>query len=1175
LKEEDSVKKSNKLTAAVTASVVASTLVAPAAFAASTDFTDIGNSYAKDAINELVEAGILNGVGNGQFNPTGKITRQDFAIILAKALKLDTTEAPANPTFSDVPASHYSYKFVEAAVKAELIAGVGGGNFGLNANLTRQDMAVLFVRALGVETEGLGEKLTFADADKIAGYAKDAVGYVVEAGLMNGMPGNTFAPTGLADRQQVALVTSNFLKHNPDKQDELKVTTATLVDDTTITVNFNKEAEAVAKEDIKVAVKGTGAAVAVESVALSEDKKSATVKVAKLPAGTTFEVSYKGTKSAEVNTPVATQLQVTDVVAVNLKQIEVKFNKEVDATEGVKLANYFVGKEGATAVNVADQTGAKVVLSADGKTAIITLEDGAALGNYTTANKVTVSKSVGLTEDYSKTNVSVSDTVSAAFASVAATGPREITISFSEPINRGVAAGLTVSSFLLDNGAIALDPSSAVYSDADKTLKIKTYADLTEGAHTLKLKSGAANQLLDYNGSSVVPFEQGFTFTKDTTAPTVTVKSSNERSVTLKFSKAVTNVNTANVIFSHSYQGHNQVAGNAAGVVTAGGADEYTITFANPLPPGTSTIYVDYVANTTDANKIKDNYGNVLAPIALQVNTSADVTKPEASAVEFVSSSQVKVTFSEAVLAGSSTDGAENPANYTLKDAAGNAIQVTSAIFDVVGGVTSNKTVVLTTAADAIQGGTYTVEVKNVKDRSVAANKLETVTKSFTATDKVAPKLADLNTAGGTAADSLLLSAKKVRIGFSEPMNKASIENKDNYFFEGAALPAGTTVTASADLKSVVVDFTNANPAVTPLSGDEFSVGRVEDQAGNKTVAMTTTVTISALVNPTAAKVEAVGKNQVKLTFNEALSGVLASDFAVNPGTGFETPASISVTTEGGKTYVTLYTQNAMTTNGTPVVRTTANSTLAVTQAAATGAVNEFGTAININDVTGVDAIAPELITTDAVATQDVDADGFIDHVLVTFSENMNQATIDASSFKVEGYTVTGVTTDTDGVVATAVANGDMAASQYVLLTVVEKTTGPSDVTVKPSVTVGSIKDTAGNAFVSKTVTASDKVAPVATLVSNATVTAAEATAGFNVVATSSKLGKLYVVPTGTYANETALLAADIATATVTVAGANTTVAVPAAAATAGAYQVYAVDANGNISAALSFTVAP
>jgi S-layer homology domain len=195
--------------------VAAALLASPAALPASaayTDFTDIQNSFAKDAILQLGELGIITGLPSGQFNPAGKISRQDFAIILAKALKLDVTSPSSSPSFSDVPADHYSYKYVEAAVKAGLINGTGAGKFGGREMLSRQDMATLFVRALGVDASDYGNKLTFADAADISGYARDSVAYAVEAGLLNGVGHNSFNPRGMADRQAVALVASKFLK---------------------------------------------------------------------------------------------------------------------------------------------------------------------------------------------------------------------------------------------------------------------------------------------------------------------------------------------------------------------------------------------------------------------------------------------------------------------------------------------------------------------------------------------------------------------------------------------------------------------------------------------------------------------------------------------------------------------------------------------------------------------------------------------------------------------------------------------------------------------------------------------------------------------------------------------------------------------------------------------------
>ncbi|BAU28999.1 S-layer family protein [Aneurinibacillus soli] len=179
---------------------------------AATSFSDINNSYAKDAIQKLANEGILNGIGEGKFSPTGTITRQDFAIVLAKALNLDTTQAPATFTFSDIPSDHYAFKYVEAAVKAGLIKGNGDGTFGNGQSLSRQDMAVIFVRALGVDAKGKAADLKFSDASSISDYAKDAVGAAVELGLISGNTEGTFNPTGNAERQAVAQVASKFLK---------------------------------------------------------------------------------------------------------------------------------------------------------------------------------------------------------------------------------------------------------------------------------------------------------------------------------------------------------------------------------------------------------------------------------------------------------------------------------------------------------------------------------------------------------------------------------------------------------------------------------------------------------------------------------------------------------------------------------------------------------------------------------------------------------------------------------------------------------------------------------------------------------------------------------------------------------------------------------------------------
>lgn len=120
-------------------------------------------------------------------------------------------EVPAKASFSDVSKDNYAYKYVEAAAKAKLIYGTGDGKFAGEAILSRQDMSTMFVRALGVDATGYSKKLTFSDAATISDYAKDAVGFTFDAGLVKGIGNNTFNPKGTASRQDVAVVSSKFL----------------------------------------------------------------------------------------------------------------------------------------------------------------------------------------------------------------------------------------------------------------------------------------------------------------------------------------------------------------------------------------------------------------------------------------------------------------------------------------------------------------------------------------------------------------------------------------------------------------------------------------------------------------------------------------------------------------------------------------------------------------------------------------------------------------------------------------------------------------------------------------------------------------------------------------------------------------------------------------------------
>ncbi|AEI43910.1 S-layer homology domain-containing protein [Paenibacillus mucilaginosus] len=167
-------------------------------------------SYARTELQELADRGVMP--DELLARPQEAISREHFIGVLARALSLELAPLPAEPTFTDMPADHPSYPYIEAAVKAGLVQGVGSGRFGTGLPLDRESMVVLYVRALGLPSGGKGSQLTFTDKDAISPWALDAVGAAVEYGLISGFPDHAFRPQGITTLEQAASVTARYLR---------------------------------------------------------------------------------------------------------------------------------------------------------------------------------------------------------------------------------------------------------------------------------------------------------------------------------------------------------------------------------------------------------------------------------------------------------------------------------------------------------------------------------------------------------------------------------------------------------------------------------------------------------------------------------------------------------------------------------------------------------------------------------------------------------------------------------------------------------------------------------------------------------------------------------------------------------------------------------------------------
>ncbi len=131
--------------------VVFMMVVSTVAFAAFTDVAET-SSYAT-AIDVDVDLGIIKGYDDNTFRPEGEITRAEFAAIVVRLLgqEAQSAGAAASTQFADVPASHWAAGYINIAVQAGVINGYGNGNFGPDDLVAYQDALTMMVRALGYE----------------------------------------------------------------------------------------------------------------------------------------------------------------------------------------------------------------------------------------------------------------------------------------------------------------------------------------------------------------------------------------------------------------------------------------------------------------------------------------------------------------------------------------------------------------------------------------------------------------------------------------------------------------------------------------------------------------------------------------------------------------------------------------------------------------------------------------------------------------------------------------------------------------------------------------------------------------------------------------------------------------------------------------------------------------
>lgn len=178
-------------------------------------FADTASHWARGYASLLYANGIMQGEAgsNGQtyFNPDRNLTRQEFAVTIARLLGLDTSDTSATSFADDGSIASWARGAVRAVSEAGIMQGSSSGGqlyFSPRAEMTRAEVMTVIGRCLprGYAAATLG----YSDASSIPSWAREQVQICVSAGIISGYEDNTLRPLGNITRGEIAKILALF-----------------------------------------------------------------------------------------------------------------------------------------------------------------------------------------------------------------------------------------------------------------------------------------------------------------------------------------------------------------------------------------------------------------------------------------------------------------------------------------------------------------------------------------------------------------------------------------------------------------------------------------------------------------------------------------------------------------------------------------------------------------------------------------------------------------------------------------------------------------------------------------------------------------------------------------------------------------------------------------------------
>ena len=188
---------------------VISSMLFASSISASAKYIDTSGHWGETAIVRWSEYGIIEGDDNGKFNPDNFMTRAEAATVFVRLLGLTNEVDISN--FTDVNSNDWYKSAISKCVAAGILSGIDDSTMNPNGTLTREQMFVMFGRALGIK-ENQNANSPATDHSEISSWATGYINAMMNSGFIAGVGNGEIKPLSNINRASVMSLINQTIK---------------------------------------------------------------------------------------------------------------------------------------------------------------------------------------------------------------------------------------------------------------------------------------------------------------------------------------------------------------------------------------------------------------------------------------------------------------------------------------------------------------------------------------------------------------------------------------------------------------------------------------------------------------------------------------------------------------------------------------------------------------------------------------------------------------------------------------------------------------------------------------------------------------------------------------------------------------------------------------------------